>query len=161
MFSDHRYHFSTKHEKMMKFKQGSYYVISFLETVHYCSVIVYVHCADCIDTVFQNCGGHLQALNAWCLLNLFYYDMFYTDSTAEIKQSVKASGQPSDIQKVNGKQMAVLFFKFAESVSPYTHRVRKIRVKIYCDTNFSWVCIICSLEVNAEISSTRSMWKVW
>lgn len=27
-----------------------------------CSVIVYIHSVKCVDTIFQNCGGHLQAL---------------------------------------------------------------------------------------------------
>lgn len=90
-----------------------------------------------------------------------YCDMSYIDSTAKLRQSVKASGQLRDIQKVNGKQMAVLLFKFADPVSPYTHRMRKICVKIYRDTNLSWVCIICSLVLHAEISSKGSRWKVW
>lgn len=136
-----------------------------LETIYacnsVCSVIIYIHCANCIDTIFQNCVGHPQTLKTWCLLNLLYCDMSYIDSTTKLRQSVKASGQLCDIQKVNGKQMVVLLFKFADPVSAYTHRMRKICVKIYRDTNLSWVCIICSLVLHAEISSKGSRWKVW
>lgn len=148
-----------------KVLSGSRFMI-FLETIpmyYYsvCSVIVYIHSVNCVDTIFQNCGGHLQALKTWCLLNLVYYDISYIDSTKEIRQSIRAKGQLSDVQKVNGKQMAVLLFKLADPVSAYTHRMRKTCVKIYCDINLSWGCTICSLVLHAEISSTGSRWKVW
>lgn len=93
------------------------------------------------------------------MLNLFYYDVSYIDSTKELRQSVRARGQLSDIEKVNGKQMAVLLFKLADPVSPYKQGMRKICVKMYCDTNLSWGCTICSLVLHAEISSTGSRWK--
>lgn len=141
----------------------SHSVMSFRDYAYnsVCSEIIYIHCANCIGTIFHNCVGHPQTLKTWCLLNLLYCDMSYIDSTTKLRQSVKASGQLRDIQKVNGKQMAVLLFKFADPVSAYTHRMRKICVKIYRDTNLSWVCIICSLVLHAEISSKGSRWKVW
>lgn len=69
--------------------------------------------------------------------NLFSYDVSYIYSIKELRQPVRARGQLSDMQKVNGKQLAVLLFKPADPTSVYTHSMRKICVKIYCDTSLS------------------------
>lgn len=134
------------------FKQGtewfSFYNLLLESVPRYyypvCSAMLYIHRLNCIDTIFQTYGEYPQSLKTGCLLDWSYYDISYIESTEQLRQSIGARGQLGDIEKVNGKQMAVLLFKPAEPVSAYTNRMRKICVKINCDTNLSWCHLFTS-----------------